>query len=134
MMAPHIGGGPSRIIIPAQMRLGGMSAEKGSLGAPCNSPPHTHTLPYPLPPSLHRRDERKRAEEALAKVVSEHDAAIKRTAEEAKAEKEAMRRMYDKQLETLREQYETGQVGIAPLFDSPEGRQDRAVDRCPCMP
>ena len=44
-------------------------------------------------------------------MVSEHDAAIKRTAEEGKAEKEAMRRTYDKQLETLREQYETGQVG-----------------------
>ena len=96
-------------------------------------------------------------------MVSEHDAAAKRTAEEAKAEKEAMRRMYDKQLETLREQYETGQVrvaaihyrynpGVTPLGGccshplpcvTPwwvsqrclimQGRQDRAVDRCSCI-
>lgn len=71
--------------------------------------PSQHTTHPPAPP-LHRRDERKRSEEALSKVVSEHDAAVKRAAEEAKAEKEAMRRTYDKQLETLREQYETGQV------------------------
>ena len=50
--------------------------------------------PYPIPK---RRDERKRLEEAQARAVSELEAREKRLMEEAKLEKEAQRKAYDKQ-------------------------------------
>ena len=69
--------------------------------------PLRHPPPAPLrrprhPPSTlsasSRRDERKRAEEALAQAVSEHEAREKRLLREGEQEKEAMRRTYDKQV------------------------------------
>jgi hypothetical protein len=45
-----------------------------------------------------RRDERKRGEESLSKAAAESEARERRQAEEAKQEKEALRRTYDKQV------------------------------------
>ncbi|GAX81176.1 hypothetical protein CEUSTIGMA_g8609.t1 [Chlamydomonas eustigma] len=58
-----------------------------------------------------RRDERKHSEEALAKAAADAKAREVRVLEESKLEREALRKTYDKQLEALREQYETGQEG-----------------------
>ena len=67
---------------------------------PCNgSVSHTPPLPpHLISNQIQRRDERKRSEEALARAVSEHETREKRLMEEAKQEKEAQRKAFDKQV------------------------------------
>lgn len=58
-----------------------------------------------------RRDEKKRHEDVVQRLSSDHEEREKRAAEEAKTDKEALRRAYEKQIESLKDTYETGQEG-----------------------
>ena len=58
-----------------------------------------------------RRDEKKRHEDAIVRLSSEHEERERRAADEAKLDKEALRKAYEKQIESLKDTYETGQEG-----------------------
>ncbi|KXZ53290.1 hypothetical protein GPECTOR_7g1184 [Gonium pectorale] len=58
-----------------------------------------------------RKEEKKRYEEAVAAAKEAGETRLKEAEEDWRREKEAIRKTHDKQIEALREQYETGQEG-----------------------
>eukprot|EP00798_Chlamydomonas_sp_ICE-L_P006342 gene6342-2967_t len=58
-----------------------------------------------------KKDERKRYDAAVSKAQADMEEREKRAAEDAKHEREAVARAHEKQMEALREQYNSGQEG-----------------------